>query len=194
MRPSTPPASLMRLKAVSIPSFICRPSSRAEPENGAAMPKRISLSLMPRRRRTGGDRRDRGGGGSTGGSKHAGEAWARDRAFEIAELAVGNLAINSSSGHRGTAVIDAAVEHLRQVGTFGFVGGGVADHHREFLHHRLNARSRNVAACQRRADDRSEREWRDRARYRCCRRRPPPCWTASPPAPAISCARSWQSP
>src|SRR5215472_1873828 len=31
-----------------MPSFICRPSSRAEPLNGAAMPKRISLSVTPR--------------------------------------------------------------------------------------------------------------------------------------------------
>src|SRR5262249_61130740 len=42
------PASLTRLNAVSIPSFICRPSSLAEPEKGATIPKRISLVLMPR--------------------------------------------------------------------------------------------------------------------------------------------------
>jgi hypothetical protein len=36
------------LKAVSIPSFICRPSSLAAPENGAAIPNRISRSVMPR--------------------------------------------------------------------------------------------------------------------------------------------------
>ena len=48
MRPLMPPASLTRLKAVSMPSFICRPSSLAEPENGATIPKRISFSLMPR--------------------------------------------------------------------------------------------------------------------------------------------------
>src|ERR1700752_2082799 len=48
MRPSTPPASLTRLNAVSIPSFIWRPSSRAEPAKGAAKPKRISRSVMPR--------------------------------------------------------------------------------------------------------------------------------------------------
>src|SRR5437868_6301557 len=48
MRPSTPPASLTRLNAVSMPSFIWRPSSRAEPEKAAAMPKRISRSVMPR--------------------------------------------------------------------------------------------------------------------------------------------------
>src|ERR1700741_4772062 len=48
MRPSTPPASLARLKAVSMPSFIWRPSSFAAPENGAAMPKRISRSVPPR--------------------------------------------------------------------------------------------------------------------------------------------------
>src|SRR5215831_14817081 len=43
-----PPKSLMRLKAVSMPSFIWRPSSLAEPEKGATMPKRISLALTPR--------------------------------------------------------------------------------------------------------------------------------------------------
>ena len=48
MRPLTPPASLMRLKAVSMPSFIWRPSSRAEPEKGATIPNRISLSVTPR--------------------------------------------------------------------------------------------------------------------------------------------------
>ena len=48
MRPLTPPVSLTRLNAVSMPSFICRPSSRDEPEKGATMPKRISLSVTPR--------------------------------------------------------------------------------------------------------------------------------------------------
>src|SRR5215468_1959770 len=44
-----PPASLMAPNAVSRPSFICRPSSLAGPLNGAAMPKRISLSVTPLR-------------------------------------------------------------------------------------------------------------------------------------------------
>src|SRR5581483_5594282 len=48
MRPLTPPVSLTRLNAVSMPSFISRPSSREEPEKGATMPKRISLSVTPR--------------------------------------------------------------------------------------------------------------------------------------------------
>src|ERR1700738_1330447 len=48
IRPSTPPASLTRLKAVSMPSFIWRPSSFVGPENGAAIPKRISLAVTPR--------------------------------------------------------------------------------------------------------------------------------------------------
>ena len=48
MRPLTPPASLARLKAVSMPSFIWRPSSREAPEKGPTMPKRISLSVTPR--------------------------------------------------------------------------------------------------------------------------------------------------
>src|SRR5258705_7703510 len=42
-----PPASLIAPNAVSTPSFICRPSSLAGPLNGAAMPKRISLSVTP---------------------------------------------------------------------------------------------------------------------------------------------------
>src|SRR5499425_834658 len=46
-RPLMPPASLMAPNAVSRPSFICRPSSLAGPLNGAAMPKRISLSVTP---------------------------------------------------------------------------------------------------------------------------------------------------
>src|SRR5689334_1868672 len=47
MRPLTPPASLARLKAVSMPSFIWRPSSLDAPEKGATIPKRISLSVTP---------------------------------------------------------------------------------------------------------------------------------------------------
>jgi hypothetical protein len=54
IRPSTPPTSLTRLNAVSVPSFICRPSSFEGPENGAAIPNRISRSVTPR---TGGRRR-----------------------------------------------------------------------------------------------------------------------------------------
>src|SRR5262249_31456102 len=46
-RPLMPPASLVAANAVSTPSFICRPSSLAGPLNGAAMPKRISLSVTP---------------------------------------------------------------------------------------------------------------------------------------------------
>src|SRR5262249_27856355 len=37
----------MAPNAVSRPSFICRPSSLAGPLNGAALPKRISLSVTP---------------------------------------------------------------------------------------------------------------------------------------------------
>src|SRR6266436_3788596 len=43
-----PPASLARLNAVSMPSFIWRPSSLADPENGAETPNRISESVIPR--------------------------------------------------------------------------------------------------------------------------------------------------
>src|SRR5262245_58756623 len=42
-----PPAALIEANAVSTPSFICRPSSLADPLNGAAMPNRISLSETP---------------------------------------------------------------------------------------------------------------------------------------------------
>src|ERR1700682_2531763 len=48
MRPSTPPASLTRLNAVSLPSFILRPSSFVGPVKAAAMPNLISRSVMPR--------------------------------------------------------------------------------------------------------------------------------------------------
>src|SRR3981081_1784847 len=48
MRPSTPPAPLVRLNAVSIPSFILRPSSFVGPVKAAAMPNLISRSVMPR--------------------------------------------------------------------------------------------------------------------------------------------------
>src|SRR5258708_38310201 len=44
----TPPGSLTWLKAVAIASFIARPNSLAAPEKGAAIPNRISRSLMPR--------------------------------------------------------------------------------------------------------------------------------------------------
>src|SRR2546423_13019690 len=43
-----PPAALIALNAASTPSFICRPSSLAEPLNGAAMPNTISVSVTPR--------------------------------------------------------------------------------------------------------------------------------------------------
>jgi hypothetical protein len=43
-----PPLSLIRLNAVSIPTFIWLPSSLAEPVNGAEIPSRISLSVTPR--------------------------------------------------------------------------------------------------------------------------------------------------
>src|SRR5258705_16451 len=38
----------MTLNALSTPSFIWRPSSLADPENGADMPNRISVSVTPR--------------------------------------------------------------------------------------------------------------------------------------------------
>src|SRR6266849_1108008 len=48
IRPLTPPASLTRLKARSIPSFIWRPFSLAAPDRFADMPNRISRSVTPR--------------------------------------------------------------------------------------------------------------------------------------------------
>src|SRR5260370_38275022 len=42
-----PPASLVRLNAASIPSFIWRPSSLAAPESGPTIPNLISLSVTP---------------------------------------------------------------------------------------------------------------------------------------------------
>ena len=43
-----PPASLARLNAALMPSFIWLPSSLAAPLNGAEIPNRISLSVTPR--------------------------------------------------------------------------------------------------------------------------------------------------
>src|SRR5258708_17904006 len=48
IRPFTPPASLTRLKARSIPSRIWRPFSFAAPDKFADMPNRISRSVTPR--------------------------------------------------------------------------------------------------------------------------------------------------
>src|SRR6516164_6843642 len=42
-----PPPSLAAANAVSMPSLSWRPISLAGPENGAAMPKRISVSVTP---------------------------------------------------------------------------------------------------------------------------------------------------
>jgi hypothetical protein len=48
IRPETPPASLTRLKAVSMPSFIWRPRSLTGPVKAAVIPNRISRSVTPR--------------------------------------------------------------------------------------------------------------------------------------------------
>src|SRR3981081_1024756 len=48
MRPSTPPASLVRLNEASIRRFMLRPSSLVGPVKAAAMPNLISRSVMPR--------------------------------------------------------------------------------------------------------------------------------------------------
>src|SRR5260221_1280414 len=70
MRPSTPPASLVRLNAVSIPSFILRPSSFVGPVKAAAMPNLISRSVMPR---TGGAATETGAVGAVAATADDGE-------------------------------------------------------------------------------------------------------------------------
>ncbi len=47
MRPLTPPLSLARSKAASMPSFINRPVSLLGPENGMTMPNLTSLWVTP---------------------------------------------------------------------------------------------------------------------------------------------------
>src|SRR5262249_5599547 len=47
-RPFTPPRAFAALHAASMPSRIFWPSSLAAPLNGAEIPKRISLSVIPR--------------------------------------------------------------------------------------------------------------------------------------------------
>ncbi len=47
VRPLTPPVSLARANAMSIPSFMLRPLSFALPEYGMTIPKRISRSVTP---------------------------------------------------------------------------------------------------------------------------------------------------
>src|SRR3981081_2885040 len=134
IRPSTPPASLTRLKAVSIPSFIWRPSSFAVPEKGAAIPNRISRSLTPR----------------VGVLIRAvGAVAAGDRPFEMSELAVCYSAINLSRYHSATAVRDTAIEQLRKVVTLSLVGRGFLDHSRELVGNNLNTGPRDIPAGQR---------------------------------------------
>jgi len=112
----------------------------------------------PALRRLGADRRRRGGSDRRGRSDDAGKTrrGRRDRAFEVRQLPVGGLAIGPSRRDGGTAFRDAAVEHQREVGTYGLVGGGLADHGHEFVHHRLDARPRDILAGQCRADDRPD--------------------------------------
>ncbi len=168
IRPSTPPASLTRLKAVSMPSFIWRPSSLAGPENGAAIPNRISRSVMPRTARGGPPARigavgvaaaAADGCATTAASDGADEAGAGpgDRPFEIGKLAVRRACNPVRPARHGVATVgDTAVEQLRQVVTLGLVGRGLPDHRRELVDDHLDAGPRDVRAGQRRTDDRSD--------------------------------------
>src|SRR5215472_7856601 len=47
LRPATPPAPLATPKGTSRPTFICRPSSLADPVHGAAIAKVTSVSVTP---------------------------------------------------------------------------------------------------------------------------------------------------
>ena len=62
------------------------------------------------------------------------------------QLAVGAAAIHPARRHRDAAVGHAAIEHLREVGTFRLVGRGFPDHQREFIDDGLDARTCDVAA------------------------------------------------
>ena len=182
MRPLTPPVSLTRLKAVSMPSFIWRPSSRDAPENGATMPKRISLSVTPRtaagcraerkeppsassRRRWFARRRRRRGATEAAG---AGAALADDG--PITEASDGpEIDVSRSVSWRSAdlqsmrpavtaaaAVIDVTVEQPRDVVALRLVGRDFADHGAEFVRDHLDARMIDLGAGQRRADDRPD--------------------------------------
>ena len=101
-------------------------------------------------RRNGGRRRGCrlrcGCGGGRGGADDAGQAWPGDRPFEIGKLAVGAAAIHPARRDRDATVGHAAIEHLREVGTFRLVRRSFPDHQRELVDDGLDARTSDVAA------------------------------------------------
>ena len=129
----------------SKPNFLFRDATRERPgqdrRNGS-------------RRR--GRRLRRGCGGGGGGADDAGQAWPGDRPFEIGKLAVGTTAIHPARRDHGATVGHAAIEHLREVGTFRLVRRSFPDHQREFVDDSLDARTSDVAAGLRRSDHGSD--------------------------------------
>src|SRR5262249_12736945 len=79
----------MAPNAVSRPSFICRPSSLAGPLNGAAMPKRISLSVTP----------------LTAGARGAGAGMTGAAAAPISGVATGAAAAATGAGAGPTTAV-----------------------------------------------------------------------------------------
>ncbi len=79
--------------------------------------------------------------------------WRRNRLFEVAKLAVRAAAVEAAAGDQAAAFGDVLIEQARQLVAIGFARRRFADDSLEFLDDRLNARSRNVAAGERRADD-----------------------------------------
>src|SRR6516162_2214936 len=95
----------MRLNAVSMPSFIWRPSSRAEPEKGATMPKRISLLLMPR-------------------TLLAGSGTACVMVGVAVAIVAGGAATGGAGGAGGAAGAASAVDAAGAIGAAGAAGAG----------------------------------------------------------------------
>ena len=114
-RPLMPPASLIAPNAVSTPSFIWRPSSLAGPLNGAAMPKRISLSVTPLTSGT------RGAGAGAVGVAAATAAGA-EGAGAVAEAA----ALASSSDVAGGVTVTVWTGRVELAASCGAAAGGRA--------------------------------------------------------------------
>ena len=147
-----------------MPSFIWRPRSLTGPVKAAVMPNRISLSDTPRTALTGFPKLIAGAGAAAkagaagarwGGRGRSGRGWSQ-RLFQIRQPAFRQPAIRPSRRHRVAAVRDAAIEQLREVGALGLVGGGIPDHRRKLLDHRLDSRPRDIGAGQRRTDHRPD--------------------------------------
>ena len=101
-------------------------------------------------------RRGSGGGGRR--CDNRGQAWSGsgDGTFEVSELAVRRSAIHPSRRHGVSAVRNAAIQQLREVGALGLVGRGFGDHSRELVDDDLNAGTRDVPAGQCRTHDRAD--------------------------------------